>query len=146
MTIRVTAEVGVAADMDLKFSNGGKAWTSLRCVSNPRKQVNGQWVDGEPTWLNVVVFGKSAEMLAESGVGKGSRLIVTGRIENRAWTDKEGTQRYSLEITADKVGLDTTFTAYTKVDSHRAERGSAQRAQSSAEREYDPWNDGSAPF
>lgn len=137
MTIRVTAEVGVAADMDLRFSNAGKAWTSLRCVSNPRKQVNGQWVDGDPTWLNVIVFGKSAEMLAESGVGKGSRLLVTGRIENRAWTDKEGTDRLSLEITAEKVALDTTFTAYTKVDSHRAERQSANRAQHQAEQS--PW-------
>lgn len=136
MTIRTTAEVGVVAEPELRFTKAGKAWTSIRAVSKPRKNVNGQWVDGDPTWLNVIVFGKSAEMLVESGVTKGTRLLVAGRLENREWEDREGNKRTSLEITADTVGLDTTFTAYERVVSEKAARGAAARRDAEPD---DPW-------
>jgi single-strand DNA-binding protein len=119
MTLRVSADLTVVAQPELKFSNAGKAWLSLRAVSKQRKNVGGKWEDGEPTWLNVVVFGKTAEMIVESGVTKGTRLNVQGRLENRPWTDREGNERHTLEITADNVGLDLAFTAYGRADEPR---------------------------
>ena len=143
MTIHTTAQVGVVAEPELRFTKGGKAWVSIRAVSKPRKNVNGQWVDGDPTWLNVVVFGKGAEMLVESGVTKGSRLLVTGRLENREWEDRDGNKRFNLEITADTVGLDTTFTAYERVAVERSDRGAAARRDT--EPAAPQWSD-EAPF
>ena len=67
-----------------------------------KKDAQGKWVDGDPTWLNVIVFGRQAEMLVESNAGKGTRLLVAGRLENRPWTDREGNERQSLELTAAK--------------------------------------------
>lgn len=144
--LKTTAEVSIVADPELRFSQGGKAWTSVRCVSKTRKKdAQGKWVDGDPTWLNVIVFGRQAEMLVESNAGKGTRLLVSGRLENRPWKDKDGNERQSLELTADSIALDLMFTAYSKVDGERAERQAASRRDEPAASADDYWTD-TAPF
>ncbi len=145
--LKTTAEVSIVADPELKFSKGGKAWASIRCVSKTRKKdAQGKWVDGDPTWLNVIVFGRQAEMLVESNAGKGTRLLVAGRLENRPWTDREGNERQSLELTADSVALDLMFTAYSRVDKEQAEWQAASRRDAEpAQSDDDYWTD-TAPF
>ena len=149
MTIRSTADVTVTADPEVRFSAAGKAWTSIRCVSKERRNVNGQWVDSDPTWLSVVAYGKVAEMIAESGVAKGSRLLVTGKLHNREYQTRDGEKRQSLEIVADNVALDMAFTAYERIASAQASRGGGQRREQAGE-QYQPWEDSgpvdSAPF
>jgi single-strand DNA-binding protein len=107
---RVTAEVGVVADPELKFSGAGKAWCSLRVVAKDRKKgQNGEWEDGDPMWMSVVVFGREAENLAES-VLKGDLLTVTGKLEENLWTTDEGVERKDIRIVADTVGVSLRWT------------------------------------
>ena len=44
-----------------------------------------------------------AENVAES-IGKGSRVVVTGRLEQRSWETENGEKRSVVEIVADEVG------------------------------------------
>ena len=37
-------------------------------------------------------------------LGKGSRVIVTGRLEQRSWETQDGEKRSKIEIMADEVG------------------------------------------
>ncbi len=55
--------------------------------------------DGEPEadFFNCTVFGKSAEF-AEKYFKKGTKILVTGRIQNDNYTNKEGQKVYSTQI------------------------------------------------
>ncbi len=44
-----------------------------------------------------------AENVSES-LGKGSRVVVTGRLEQRSWETENGEKRSVVEIVADEVG------------------------------------------
>lgn len=58
--------------------------------------------DGEKVtdFIDIVAFGKSAEF-AEKFFTKGRMAVVTGRLQIRGWTDKEGNKRRTAEILAD---------------------------------------------
>lgn len=53
-------------------------------------------------WMNIVVFGKLAET-CEKWVGKGTKVVVSGRFDENEWTDKEGNRRKSHSIIASEV-------------------------------------------
>jgi single-strand DNA-binding protein len=55
-------------------------------------------------WHRVVFFGRLAEIAGEY-LKKGSPVYVEGRLRTRKWTDKEGHDRYSTEVTADNMQL-----------------------------------------
>lgn len=50
---------------------------------------------------NVVVFGKTAELVAQY-LKKGQSALIEGRIQTRSW-DKDGQKQYRTEIVADTV-------------------------------------------
>jgi single-strand DNA-binding protein len=49
-----------------------------------------------PNWVNVVVWGKTAEALA--GLRKGQRVFVTGEYQVSSYQGKDGTKKYNHEI------------------------------------------------
>jgi single-strand DNA-binding protein len=51
----------------------------------------------------VNVWRGQAEHLAES-LGKGDRVMVTGRLRQRSWETSEGEKRSVTELEADEVG------------------------------------------
>lgn len=48
-------------------------------------------------WHRVVVFGGLADIV-DRFVKKGSKVYVSGQIQTRKWTDKDGVEKYSTEI------------------------------------------------
>jgi single-strand DNA-binding protein len=85
-----------------------------------------------------------AENLAES-LGKGDRVMVTGRLRQRSWENPEGEKRSVAEIEADEVGASLKW-ATAKVE-RSSQRGNGDRPQGRervAERGGD-FNDG-PPF
>ncbi|MEY2342162.1 single-stranded DNA-binding protein [Acidithiobacillus sp. IBUN Pt1247-S3] len=55
-------------------------------------------------WHRVVLFGRTAEIAGEY-LKKGSMAYIEGRLQTRKWTDKEGQERYTTEIVADRLQL-----------------------------------------
>jgi len=55
----------------------------------------------ETLWLGVVAFGGLAEILAKHA--KGDTLSVSGRLQRRTWTDRDGAERQDLRVIADAV-------------------------------------------
>lgn len=51
-------------------------------------------------FIDIVAFGKTAEF-AEKFFTKGRMAVVTGRLQIRGWTDKDGNKRRTAEILAD---------------------------------------------
>jgi single-strand DNA-binding protein len=53
---------------------------------------------------NVVVWGKQAEIAAQF-LKKGSSVLIEGRIQTRTWQDRQGMQRKTTEIVAERMQL-----------------------------------------
>ena len=65
------------------------------------RQTN-EWEE-RTSFFNVVCWREMAENVTES-LGKGTRVVVTGRLEQRSWETENGEKRSVVEIVADEVG------------------------------------------
>lgn len=133
----VSLEGGLVADPEVRFSPQGKAWATARVACKDRKQENGQWVDGDVTFVSIVCFGREAEHLVDSTT-KGDSITVTGRLQQQEWEDKEGNKRQSFRVICDTVGLSMRWNSYSKKD------GSNKPTSSPAQQE--PTWDSGPPF
>ena len=68
--------------------------------------------------LNVVAWRQLAEN-AQNSITKGTRVVITGRIEQRSWETDQGEKRSIVEIVADDIATSLRFAT---VDVHRIER------------------------
>ena len=71
-------------DPELRFTNTGIAVANLRVAVTQRIQQDGQWRDGDTSFLKVNTWRGQAEHLADS-LAKGDRVMVTGRLRQRSW-------------------------------------------------------------
>jgi single-strand DNA-binding protein len=97
----------------------------MRVAVTQRIQQDGEWRDGDTSFLRVNVWRGQAEHLADS-LGKGDRVMVTGRLRQRSWETPEGEKRSVTEIEADEVGASLKW-ATAKVE-RQASRGTGERA------------------
>ena len=74
----------------------------------------------ETTWIDCVAWEKTAEVV-QSYVSKGSFVVVSGRMKQRTWEDKEGNKRSKLELTV--TDLDLGPKASSEIQSSRPRRG-----------------------
>ena len=87
-------------DPELKFiQNTGTATTTITLAVD---KYNAKTKEREADFINVVVWGKQAENLAEYTT-KGSQIGVSGRIQTRSYEAKDGTKRYVTEVVANEV-------------------------------------------
>lgn len=91
----------LCADPELKQTNGGNAVVSVNIAVNRRYQKEGEV---QADFFPIVAWNKSAELIAKY-FRKGSSICVTGELQVRAWTDKEGNKRYSTEINVSEVNF-----------------------------------------
>ena len=89
-------------DVDLKYTNGGKAATNFTLAVN-RDFKNEQGVN-EADFISCAAFGKQAENMARF-LGKGSLIGVEGRISTRSYQAKDGKTVYVTEVITSKVGF-----------------------------------------
>jgi single-strand DNA-binding protein len=57
----------------------------------------------EPSFFTVIVWRDQAEHVAQS-LSKGSRVVVVGRLQQRAWTAEDGSARQVVEVVAEELG------------------------------------------
>jgi single-strand DNA-binding protein len=63
---------------------------------------DGEWQE-QTSFFTGTVWREQAETVAES-LQKGTRVIVTGRLEQRSWETDEGDKRSVVEIQIDEIG------------------------------------------
>ncbi len=91
-------------DPETRYTTGGDAVTNLNIATSE------QWKDksGEKQerteWHRVVLFGRQAEVAGEY-LKKGRSVYIEGRLQTRKYTDKDGVEKYSTEIVADRMQL-----------------------------------------
>lgn len=87
-------------DPELRRLDSGTAVSSfaIACERDYAQQGGEKVTD----FIDIVAFGKTAEF-AEKFFTKGRMAVVSGRLQIRGWTDKDGNKRRSAEILADRV-------------------------------------------
>jgi single-strand DNA-binding protein len=94
----------LGADAELRYTGGGMAVANFRIATTEVwKDKDGQKQE-QTEWHRISLWGKQAEAVSQYLV-KGKQVYVEGRIQTRKWQDKEGQDRYSTEIKADRVTL-----------------------------------------
>jgi len=117
----VTVIGNITRDPELRFTNAGQAIATLGVAVNRRFQRNGQWEENT-SFFNVTCWGQLGENVAQS-VGKGTRVIITGRLEQRSWETQEGEKRSVVEIVADEVAPSLRWATVEVTKNERKEGG-----------------------
>jgi single-strand DNA-binding protein len=100
----VTVVGNATRDPELRFTPSGQAVATFGLAVNRRWQ-NRQTQEWEEatSFFDVTCWQQMAENVSES-VQKGTRVIVTGRLDQRSWETEQGEKRSKIEIVADEVG------------------------------------------
>ena len=100
----VTLVGNATRDPELRYTAGGAATASFGLAVNRRWQ-NRQTQEWEEqvSFFNVVAWREMAENIGES-ITKGTRVVVTGRLEQRSWETPQGEKRTVVEVVADELG------------------------------------------
>lgn len=56
--------------------------------------------EAEADFINIVSFGKAAEF-AEKYLKKGTKMVITGRIQTGSYTNKDGQKVYTTDVIAE---------------------------------------------
>ena len=100
----VTLIGNVTRDPELRFTASGSAMATFGLAVSRRwqnRQTN-EWEE-QTSFIDVVCWRELGENVSES-ITKGTRLIVTGRLEQRSWETENGEKRSKVEVVADEVG------------------------------------------
>ncbi len=113
----VTIVGNLTRDPEMRFTPNGAGQAILGvAVSRRYQDRQGEWQE-ESGFYNVKCWGSLAEN-AQS-LTKGTRVLVTGRLEWRQWENQQGEKRTTIDIVADEVGPSLRW---ARVDVHRNER------------------------
>lgn len=91
-------------DIEVKYvSNGGLAVAELGLALNDRrKNQAGEWVE-ETTFVDVTLWGRTAEIAGEY-LSKGSLVLIEGRLKLDTW-EKDGQKRSKLRVHGEKMHM-----------------------------------------
>ena len=136
-------------DPELKFLPSGVAVCNWTIASTPRtfdRQSN-EWKDGDPLFLPCSIWRQAAEHVAES-LTKGTRVIVTGRLKQRSYDDREGNKRTIYEVEVEEVGPSLTWATARVTRNDRSGAGQSRPQAQQQRPAGDPWaaRSAEAPF
>lgn len=100
---RVIVVGNITRDIELKYLQSGMAVTELGlAVNDKRKNQAGEWVE-ETTFLDVAIYGKTAEIAAQY-LSKGSSVLIEGRLKLDTW-EKDGKRQSKLKVVCENMRM-----------------------------------------
>ena len=115
----VTIVGNITRDPEIRYTANGAAKASFGvAVSRRWQNRNTQEWEEQTSFFNVVAWRQLAENVGAS-LAKGSRVVVSGRLEQRSWENDQGEKRSIVEIVADDVAPSLRFAT---AEVHKVER------------------------
>ena len=91
-------------DPEMRYMPSGDAIANFSVATTDNwKDKNGQKQE-RTEWHRISMFGKLAEIAGEY-LKKGSSVYIEGRLQTRKWQDKEGNERQTTEVVADRMQM-----------------------------------------
>lgn len=84
-------------DPELRYTNSGTAVASFSIAVDRDFSK-----DRETDFINIVAWKKTGEFVSRY-FSKGDLIVISGRLQMRDWTDREGGKRTSAEVIAESV-------------------------------------------
>ena len=92
-------------DPETRYNPEGGAITNVSVATTDTWKDKASGEKQERTeWHRVVFFNRLAEIAGEY-LKKGSQVYIEGSLRTRKWQDKEGQERYTTEIVADRMQM-----------------------------------------
>lgn len=86
-------------DPELRYTPQGTPVCSFTVATNEKRKDRAGETQDFTTWFRVTLWGRQAET-ASQYLTKGRSVYVEGRLRVEEWTDRDGKQRYTLEVHA----------------------------------------------
>ncbi len=100
---RVILVGNLTRDPELRYIPSGSAVVELGlAVNDRRKNAQGEWVD-ETTFVDVTLWGRTAEVASEY-LNKGSSVLIEGRLKLDTW-EKDGKKNYKLRVVGERMQM-----------------------------------------
>lgn len=112
-------------DPELRYTPQGTPVCSFTVATNEKRKDRAGEAQDFTTWFRVTLWGRQAET-ASQYLTKGRPIYVEGRLRLEEWTDRDGKQRYTLEVHA----TDMQFIGGGRGDEAGAPTGGKPSAQS----------------
>lgn len=122
---RVIVIGNLGRDPELRYTPQGDAVCSFTVATNEKRKISGEMED-VTTWFKVTLWGKKAEA-ASQYLTKGRPVYIEGRLRVEEWVDRDGKQRFTLEVNANEMQF-----LGGKQDDDQAPRGRAAAASGGA--------------
>jgi single-strand DNA-binding protein len=91
-------------DPELKFSAGGDAVANLSLATTETWKDKSGEKQEKTEWHRIVFFGRTAEVCGEY-LKKGALVYISGRLQTRKFTNKDGNEQYTTEIVGDRMQM-----------------------------------------
>ncbi len=113
-------------DVETRTTPSGQTVSNFSlAVTRSWKGQDGQTQD-QTSFINCVAWGKVGEIIAQY-VGKGAPLLVSGRLDQRSYEDKDGNKRQAVEVVVE----DFNFVGGGRGDDSSAPRQNASSSSNS---------------
>ncbi|EAQ82476.1 single-stranded DNA-binding protein [Blastopirellula marina] len=100
---RVILVGNVTRDIEVRYIQSGSAVAEIGlAVNDRRKTASGEWVD-ETTFVDVTLWGRTAEIAGEY-LSKGSPVLIEGRLKLDTW-ETDGQKRSKLRVVGEKMQM-----------------------------------------
>ena len=92
----------LGSDPELKYTPSNRPVCNLSIATNEVWKDKAGQKQERVEWHRVNVWGYQAEHCSKY-LAKGRQVYIEGKLQTRKWQDKEGKDRYSTEVVADRV-------------------------------------------
>jgi single-strand DNA-binding protein len=101
---RVILVGNLTRDPELRYTPGSMAVTELGlAVNDRRKNAQGEWIE-ETTFVDVTLWGRTAEVACEY-LKKGSSTLIEGRLKLDSWESQDGKKMSKLRVVGEKMQM-----------------------------------------
>jgi single-strand DNA-binding protein len=91
-------------DPEIRYAPSGAAIATFTLATNESWNNREGQREERTEWHRVVAFGKLAEICGQY-LKKGKQVYIEGRLQTRAWDDRQGNKRYTTEIVASTMTM-----------------------------------------
>jgi single-strand DNA-binding protein len=98
----ITAVGNLVFEPDFGVTANGISRCKMRIACNERKKQDGEWIDGDTSYFDIIVWRGLADAAGDT-FKKGQSILVVGKVKISKYEDKNGVERQSVEILAEEL-------------------------------------------
>jgi single-strand DNA-binding protein len=131
--------IGNVGKIETRYMANGDAVVNLSLACNETWRNKDGEKQEKCEWVNCTIYRKLAEVASEY-IKVGQQIFISGKLSTRKWQDKEGKDRYTTEIIADKLTMLGSASGAGERTEQQAERSEPAKSAEAAPKD-DPLDD-----